>query len=85
MEEKKRKIEQKVNEDAQNLVAKSIIKADIISREERAKKVKEKAKKIAEEYKEQISEPLYKETQKQIENATVSEALNEKSRTVKRK
>ena len=87
MEEKKRKIEEKINEDAEKLVAKSIIKADIISREERAKKIKEKAKKIAEEYKGQISEPLYNETRNQIENATVSEALNEneKRRTVKRK
>lgn len=87
MEEKKRKIEEKVNEDAQKLVAKSIIKADLISREERAKKVKEEAQKIADEYKNQISEPLYNETKRQIANATVNEALNEeeKRRMIKRK
>ena len=87
MEEKKRKIEEKVNEDAQKMVAKSIIKADLISREERAKKVKEEAQKIADEYKNQISEPLYNETKRQIANATVNEALNEeeKRRMIKRK
>lgn len=87
MEEKKRKIEEKVNEEAQKLVAKSIIKADLISREERAKKVKEEAQKIADEYKNQISEPLYNETKRQIANATVNEALNEeeKRRMIKRK
>lgn len=87
MEEKKRKIEQKIDEDAQKLVAKSLIKADIISREERAKRIKEKAQNIADEYKGEISEPLYQETKRQIENATDAEVLNEeeKRRIVKRK
>ena len=87
MEEKKRKIEQKIDEDAQKLVAKSIIKADIISREERTKRIKEKAQNIADEYKGEISEPLYQETKRQIENATDAEVLNEeeKRRIVKRK
>ena len=87
MEEKKRKIEQQIDEDAQKLVAKSIIKADVISREERVKRIKEKAQKIADEYKEQISEPLYKETKKQIENASDAEILNDegKRRIVKKK
>lgn len=87
MEERKRKIEKKVNEDAQRLVAKSIIKADLISREERAKRVKKEAQKIADEYKNQISVPLYNETKNQIANATVAEALNEegRKRTIKRK
>ena len=87
MEEKKRKIEQQIDEDAEKLVAKSIIKADVISREERIKRIKEKAQKIADEYKGQISEPLYKETKKQIENASDAEILNNegKRRIVKRK
>ena len=87
MEEKKRKIEQKMNEDAERLVAKSIIKADVISREERVKKIKEKAQVMVNEYKNQISEPLYKETKKQIENASDAEILNDegKRRIVKRK
>ena len=87
MEEKKRKIEQQIDEDAQKLVAKSIIKADVISREERVKRIKEKAQKIADEYKGQISEPLYKETKKQIENASDAEILNDegKRRIVKKK
>ena len=87
MEEKKRKIEQKMNEDAERLVAKSIIKADVISREERVKKIKEKAQVMVNEYKNQISEPLYKETKKQIANATDAEVLNDegKRKIVKKK
>jgi hypothetical protein len=87
MEEKKRKIEKKIDEQADQLVAKSIIKADVISREERAKRVKERAQKIADDYKGQLSEPLYQETKRQIENATASEILDNKvrSRTIKRK
>ena len=87
MEEKKRKIEKKIDEQAEQLVAKSIIKADVISREERAKRVKERAQKIADDYKGQLSEPLYQETKRQIENATASEILDNKvrSRTIKRK
>ena len=51
------------------------------------KKIKEKAQKITDEYKGQISEPLYKETKKQIENASDAEILNDegKRRIVKKK
>ena len=87
MKEKERKIEEKIDQDAQNLVAKSLIKADVISRKERVKRVKERAQKIADEYQGQISKPLFDETKKQINNATDAEALNEttSTRTIRRK
>ncbi len=87
MKEKERKIEEKIDQDAQNLVAKSLIKADVISRQERVKRIKEKAQKIADEYQGQISKPLFDETKNQINKATDAEVLNEvpKARTVRRK
>lgn len=88
MKEKQRKIEKKLDEDAQKLAAKSLIRADIVSRQERAKRVRERAKEMIEDYKGQISTPLYEETKKQIDQAPEMEVLNDgfsKDRTVKRK
>lgn len=79
MEEKKKRINDQIEKDASRVAAKSIIKADEMSRMERVKKTKERAKEMLEEYKDDLSIPLYEESKKQIDNATSDEVLNEKS------
>ena len=87
MEEKKKRIEQKIEQDAAKVAAKSIIKADTITREERARKVKAKAKEMVEGYKDELSNPLYQEAKRQIDQANVDEIVKENTqkRTIKRK
>lgn len=79
MEEKKKRINDQIEKDASRVAAKSIIKADEMSRMERVKKTKERAKEMLEEYKDDLSIPLYEESKKQIDNATSDEVLNEKT------
>ena len=79
MEEKKKRINDQIEKDASRVAAKSIIKADEMSRMERVKKTKERAKEMLEEYKDDLSIPLYEESKKQIDNATSDEVLNEKN------
>ncbi len=75
LEEKKQRIDRKIEEDAAKLAAKSIIKADEITREERARKVKEKASEMVSEYKNDLSGRIYNEAKNQIEKANVEEEL----------
>lgn len=86
MDERKKKIEQQIERNASRIAAQSIIKADKISREERVKRTKQRAKEMLEEYKEELSVPLYEESKKQIEQASPEEVLNENSarRTTKK-
>ena len=77
LEEKKRRIEIKIEQDAQKVATKSIVKADEITRQERIKRIKARAKEMVEDYKGELSKPLYEETKKQIDQADVDEMLNE--------
>lgn len=78
MDERKKKIEQQIERNASRIAAQSIIKADKISREERVKRTKQRAKEMLEEYKDELSVPLYEESKKQIEQASPEELLNER-------
>ena len=86
MEEKKRRIEEKIEQDAQKVATRSIMNADAITREERIKRVKARAKEMVDDYKDELSKPLYEETKKQIEKADVDEIVKEtpKRRAIKR-
>lgn len=77
LDEKKKRIEQKIEQDAQRLATRSLLKADQINRQERIKKIKQRAKEMVEEYKDELSKPLYEETQKQIDNATFENNVNQ--------
>lgn len=77
MEEKKRRLNAMIDSDASKVASKSIIRADLISREERQRRVRERAKQMVEEYKGELSKPLYEETNRQIDNANIDELLNE--------
>lgn len=77
MEEKKRRLEAIIDSDASKVAAKSILRADQITKEERQRRVKERAKQMVNEYKDELSRPLYEEANRQIDNANVDELLNE--------
>ncbi len=77
MEEKKKRLEAIIDSDASKVAAKSILRADQITKEERQRRVKERAKQMVNEYKDELSRPLYEETNRQIDNANVDELLNE--------
>lgn len=83
MEEKKARIEKTIEEDAMKLASKSIVKADLINRERR---VKERAKEMLDDYKDEISSDLYNETKKQIDNANLNKEMpnNSKRRIIKK-
>ncbi len=81
LEEKKRRIEEQVEEDASRLAARSIIKADQKQREEIKKRTKERAMEMVEEYKNELSPQLYNETKKQVEEANLDEEPNQATRT----
>lgn len=78
-EDKQKRIAQQVEEEASKLASKSIIKADEKIREERAKKaqaVKQRATEMVNEYKGELSKPLYEETIKEI-NTTTNENIEQ--------
>lgn len=77
LEEKKQRIERQVREEASNLAAKSIIKADEVIRQERQQKVKEEAMKMVDEYKGELSNKMYQEAKKQVKNANLDEISTE--------
>lgn len=77
LEEKKARINRQVEEEASRLAAKSLVKADEINKKEKEKRVKERAMEMMDEYKGEISNQLYKETQKQIQNANLDEQNKE--------
>lgn len=81
-EEKKRRLERKIDEDALKLATDSIMKADEITREERQRRVKERAMQMVDEYKDELSETLYNETKNQVQTANLDE---NSSRSVVRK
>lgn len=77
MEEKKRRLDAMIDNDASKVAQKSIIRADLINREERQRRVRERAKQMVEEYKGELSKPLYEETNRQIDNANIDKLLSE--------
>ena len=77
LEEKKARINRQVEEEASRLAAKSLVKADEINKKEKEKRVKERAMEMIDEYKGEIINQLYKETQKQIQNANLDEQNKE--------
>ena len=81
LEEKKRRIEERVEENASRLAAKSIIKADQVQREELKKRTKQRAMEMIEEYKDELSPQLYNETKKQVEQANLDEETTNAPRT----
>ena len=80
-EEKKRRIEEQVEENASKLAARSIIKADQKQREEIKKRTKERAMEMVEEYKNELSPQLYNETKKQVEEADLDEESDQATKT----
>ena len=75
-EERKKKIEQQVEEQAANLASQSLIKADKDLREEKAKRaqqIKHRAQEMVNTYKEEMSAPLYAKTVNNINNAKFDE------------
>lgn len=85
-EEKKKRINRQIEEEAETLASKSIIKADkaIREKQEKERKVKERALEMVEEYKGDMSKALYNETKKQIDNADIEKATKTR-KVVKRK
>ena len=81
LDEKKRRIEERVEENASRLAAKSIIKADQIQREELKKRTKQRAMEMIEEYKDELSPQLYNETKKQVEQANLDEETTNAPKT----
>ncbi len=73
LEEKKARIERQIENEAADLAAKSIIKADEITRMERQKKVKAKAMEMVEEYKDELSKTVYQEAVNQVRTANLNE------------
>lgn len=77
MEERKKRIQQKIDQDAQKLATNSIVKADLITRQERIRRIRQRAKEMVDDYKDELSAPLYAETKKQIDQANENEIINE--------
>lgn len=71
IEERKKRIEEQIDDEASKIAANSILKADQINREEREKRIKQRAQEMVDEYKDEMSDELYKETRNQIANANI--------------
>lgn len=71
MQEKKIRIEKQVEEEAAKLASKSIIKADEKVREERQRRVKQRALEMIDDYKDDLTNEMYVEAQNQIKNGNV--------------
>lgn len=71
IEERKKRIEEQIDDEASKIAANSILKADQINREEREKRIKQRAQEMVDEYKDEMSDELYKETKNQIANANI--------------
>ena len=80
LEEKKARIERQIEENAVRLATKSIVEADKERAEKRRKEqqIKEKALDVLENYKEDMSKPLYEAAKQKVKNANVEEELQEK-------
>lgn len=87
-EEKRKRIEKQINEDAEKLASNSVIKADIALREkkDRQRKIKEKALEMVDEYKSEMSTSLYNETRAQIDKSDIEKVVeNKPKRRISRK
>lgn len=86
LEEKKKRIEKHIEEEATKMATDGIIAADKKIREERmqAKRIKERALELVEENKDEMSTALYEESKKQIEEGA-SNNQETKTRRVIRK
>ena len=80
MEEKKTRINRQIEADAAKLASKSIIDADKEEMQKRRKEeqIKQKALEMVEEYKDDMSKPLYESAKQKIQNANVEEAIQDK-------
>lgn len=76
MEERKKRINEQIDDEASKVAAKSIIKADEINREEREKRVKQRAQEMIDDYKDEMTDELYRETKNQIAQANLDEDEN---------
>ena len=76
LEEKKNRIEQQIDDEAQKLAANSIVKADLITRQERIRRIRQRAKEMVDDYKDELSKPLYEQTKQQIDKTSDSEILS---------
>jgi len=77
LEEREKQIRAQVEDEASRLASKSIIRADELIRREKAEKatkVKQRAKDMVDEYKDQVTPELYDATMKEIDNAKVDTA-----------
>lgn len=79
-EEKKNRINRQIEEDAAKLASKSIIDADKEQMEKRRKEnqIKQKALEMVEEYKDDMSKPLYEAAKQKVKDANVEEAIQDK-------
>lgn len=80
MEEKKNRIDRQIEADAAKLASKSIIDADKEEMQKRRKEeqIKQKALEMVEEYKGDMSKPLYEAAKQKVQNANVEEAIQDK-------
>ncbi len=87
LQEKKNRIERQIEEDAARLASRSIIRADEITREERQKRVKQRALEMIDDYKDELTDQMYVDAQNQVKNVNVDEVLNDrpKKRRIVRK
>ena len=80
MEEKKNRINRQIEADAAKLASKSIIDADKeeMQKRRREEQIKQKALEMVEEYKDEMSKPLYESAKKKVETANIEEAIQDK-------
>lgn len=71
IEERKKRIEEQIDDEASKVAANSILKADQINREEREKRIRQRAQEMIDEYKDEMTDELYNETRNQIANANI--------------
>lgn len=79
-EEKKSRIDRQIEADAAKLASRSIIDADKEAMDKRRKEqqIKQKALEMVEEYKDDMSKPLYEAAKQKIQNANVEEVIQDK-------
>lgn len=73
MEERKKRIEEQIDDEASKLAAKSIIKADEMNREQRETRIKQRAQEMIDDYKDEMTEELYRQTKNQIAASNLEE------------
>lgn len=78
LQEKKDRINRQIEEDAARLASRSIIRADEMTREERQRKVKQRALEMIDDYKDELTNKMYEDAQNQIKNGETEEAVIDK-------